>query len=58
MAASDSLPIPRKNAAYRVVFHGLKNDGTLITSGTGMDSEISLDQGTRLPPTVVNAHNA
>lgn len=46
MAASDSLPIPHKNVAYRVVFQGLKNDGTLITSGTGMDSEVSLDQGT------------
>lgn len=46
MAASDSLPVPRKNAAYRVVFQGLKNDGTLITSGTGMDSEVSKDQGT------------
>ncbi|MEP7291106.1 MAG: hypothetical protein ABI835_04955 [Chloroflexota bacterium] len=46
MASTDSLPIPRKNSAYRVVFHGLKNDGTLITSGTGMDSEISKDQGT------------
>lgn len=46
MAASDALPVPRKNAAYRVVFQGLKNDGTLITAGTGMDSEVSLDQGT------------
>ena len=46
MSSTDALPIPRKNAAYRVVFHGLKNDGTLITSGTGMDSEISKDQGT------------
>ncbi len=46
MASTDALPIPRKNAAYRVVFPGLKNDGALITSGTGMDSEISKDQGT------------
>lgn len=46
MAATDALPIPRKNAAYRVIFQGLKNDGTLITSGTGMDSEVSKDQGT------------
>lgn len=46
MASSDALPIPRKNTAYRVAFAGLKSDGTLITSGTGMDSEVSKDQGT------------
>lgn len=46
MAATDALPIPRKGAAYRVVFPGFKNDGTLNTSGTGMDSERSLDMGT------------
>lgn len=46
MASSDALPIPRKNVAYRVAFAGLKSDGTLITAGTGMDSEVSKDQGT------------
>lgn len=46
MASGDALPIPRKNTAYRVAFPGMKNDGTLITSGTGMDSEVSKDQGT------------
>lgn len=46
MASSDALPVPRKNLAYRVAFPGLKNDGTLITSGTGMDSEVSKDGGT------------
>lgn len=46
MSSSDALPIPRKNVAYRVAFPGLKSDGSLITTGTGMDSEVSKDQGT------------
>jgi hypothetical protein len=43
MAASDALPVARKNAAYRVQFGIFKNDGTLITGATGLDSEVSKD---------------
>lgn len=46
MAATDSKPIPIKNQAYRLYFDGRKNDGTLITTGTGMDTELSKDAGT------------
>lgn len=46
MASTDALPVPRKNVAYRLVFAIYKNDGTLITGATGLDSEISKDQGT------------
>jgi len=45
MAASDAIPVPRKNAAFRLYFAIRKNDGTLITSWTGADSEESLDGG-------------
>lgn len=43
MAATDARPVPRKNAAFRHYFAIRKNDGTLITSWTGADSEVSLD---------------
>jgi hypothetical protein len=43
MAASDALPVARKNVAYRVQFGIYKNDGTLITGATGLDSEVSKD---------------
>jgi hypothetical protein len=46
MASTDALPVPRKNAAYRVTFGIFKNDGTLITGATGLDSEVSKDAGT------------
>jgi len=46
MAASDALPVPRKNAAYRITFEIRKNDGTLITGATALDSEVSKDGGT------------
>lgn len=45
MAATDARPVPRKNAAFRLYFAIRKNDGTLITSWTGADSEVSLDGG-------------
>lgn len=45
MAASDARPVPRKNAAWRVYFAIRKSDGTLITSWTGADSEVSKDGG-------------
>lgn len=46
MASSDALPVPRKNAAYRCVFPILDADGDLVTGATGLDSEVSKDQGT------------
>ena len=46
MASTDSLPVPRKNAAYRLTFGLFKSDGTLITGATGLDSEVSKDAGT------------
>lgn len=46
MAASDALPIPRKNVAYRVTFPILDADGDLVTGATGLDSEVSKDAGT------------
>lgn len=44
MASTDARPVPRKNAAFRHYFC-LRNsaDGTLITSWTSADSEVSLD---------------
>jgi hypothetical protein len=46
MASTDALPVPRKNAAYRLTFGLFKSDGTLITGATGLDSEVSKDAGT------------
>lgn len=46
MAASDALPVPRKNVAYRVTFPILDADGDLVSGATGLDSEISKDAGT------------
>lgn len=46
MAASDAIPVPRKNTAFRLSLAIRKNDGTLITSWAGADSEVSLDGGT------------
>ena len=46
MAASDAKTVPEKNVAYRHYFAIRKNDGTLITSWTGADSERSLDGAT------------
>lgn len=46
MAASDAKPVPIRNQAYRLTFESRKNDGTLITTGTGMDTELSGDAGT------------
>lgn len=43
MASTDARPVPRKNTAFRYYFTIRKNDGTLITSWAGADSEVSLD---------------
>lgn len=46
MASTDSIPVPRKNVAYRLTFGLFKSDGTLITAASGLDSEVSKDMGT------------
>lgn len=46
MAATDARPIPIKNTAFRAVFPILDADGDLVTGATGLDSEVSKDQGT------------
>lgn len=43
MASTDAKPIPIKNSAFRVTFGIFKSDGTLITSATALDSEVSKD---------------
>lgn len=45
MASTDAIPVPRKNVAWRMYFAIRKNDGTLITSWAGADTEISKDGG-------------
>lgn len=45
MATTDSRPVPIKNTAYRLYFPIWKTDGTLITSWTGADTELSKDGG-------------
>jgi hypothetical protein len=46
MAASDARPVPKKDSALRIVFPIFDADGDLVTGATGLDSEISKDQGT------------
>jgi len=46
MASTDARPVPIKNTAYRAYFGIFKNDGTLITGATGLDSEVSKDGAT------------
>ena len=43
MGATDAIPVPKKNTAYRHYFAIRKNDGTLITTWAGQDSEVDLD---------------
>ena len=43
MASTDARPVPKKNTAFRHYFCIRKNDGTLITTWAGADSEVSLD---------------
>lgn len=46
MASTDAIPVPRKNTAFRFPLAFRKpSDSTLITTWTGMDSEVSLDGG-------------
>jgi len=43
MGATDAMPVPKINTAYRHYFAIRKNDGTLITTWAGQDSEVDLD---------------
>jgi len=45
MASTDARPVPKKNVAYRHYYAIRKNDGTLITTWAGQDSELSKDGG-------------
>ena len=45
MAATDATPVPMKGVAFRVTFPILLNTGTLVSSATGLDSEVSKDGG-------------
>lgn len=46
MASTDALPVPRKNAAYRVSFDLRLNTGALNSGAAGLDSEVSINGGT------------
>lgn len=46
MAASDAMPVPKKNVAFRHIFPIFDADGDLVTGATGLDSEVSKDCGT------------
>lgn len=46
MASTDARPVPIKNTAFRAIFPILDADGDLVTGATGLDSEVSKDQGT------------
>lgn len=45
MAASDALPLPRKNVAFRLYFTARTSAGALVTAFTAPDSEVSKDGG-------------
>ena len=45
MASTDAMPVPKKNTAYRHYLAIRKNDGSLITTWAGQDSEVSKDGG-------------
>ena len=46
MASTDALPVPRKNAAFRLYLGVYDTSGNIITGGiTGADSEVSKDGG-------------
>lgn len=45
MASTDARMFPIKGAAYRHYFAIRKNDGTLITTWAGQDSEVAKDGG-------------
>lgn len=43
MSASDARPVPRKGTAFRHYFAFRADDGSLVTSWAGADSEVSID---------------
>jgi len=43
MAASDAKPVPLKNTAFRLYFPIYDNDGDVVSSAAGLDSEVSKD---------------
>ncbi len=43
MAASDAMPVPRKNVPYRVTFPIYDGDGDLVSDAANLDSQISGD---------------
>jgi hypothetical protein len=45
MANTDARPVPKKNVAFRHYFAIRKNDGSLITTWAGQDTELSGDGG-------------
>src|SRR4051812_35313842 len=45
MAASDSTPLPLKNQALRITFPLWLTTGLVNTGAAGLDSEVSLDDG-------------
>jgi hypothetical protein len=46
MAASDAVPVPKKNTAYRIYFPIFDKTGALVSGAAGLDSELSKDGGT------------
>ena len=46
MAATDAIPVPIKNTAFRVTFPILDADGDLVSGAASLDSEVSKDGGT------------
>jgi hypothetical protein len=46
MAASDAMPVPKKNVAFRVTFDLRLNTGGVSSGAAGLDSEVSKDGGT------------
>ena len=46
VSAYDAHPFPIYNARYRVFFPIYDNDGDLVTAASGLDSELSQNQGT------------
>ena len=45
MASTDSLPVPKKNTAFRLYFMMYDSDGVPVTSLSSPDSEVSKDGG-------------
>lgn len=46
VSAYDAHPFPIYNARYRIIFPIYDNDGDLVVGASGLDTELSQDQGT------------